>query len=167
MSASMCLILMEMTGAPNTLPFLMMVLVIAKGVGDRFNYRRVGGFEPLGLWQGWEWNKGPLQPQLMHGQLGGQRAGAGVRSRDGLAFRPRLAPRRCLPRSVFDHQIKLKGLPFIGGVPEHIIKRAHLDADDVMTGAKVRATAGVTHHDARRQGVGSCEHGRKCLYAFH
>jgi H+/Cl- antiporter ClcA len=39
MSASMCLILMEMTGAPNTLPFLMMVLVIAKGVGDRFNYR--------------------------------------------------------------------------------------------------------------------------------
>jgi H+/Cl- antiporter ClcA len=39
MSASMCLILMEMTGAPTTLPFLMMVLVIAKGVGDRFNYR--------------------------------------------------------------------------------------------------------------------------------
>lgn len=39
MSASMCLILMEMTGAPGTLPFLMMVLVIAKGVGDRFNYR--------------------------------------------------------------------------------------------------------------------------------
>lgn len=39
MSASMCLILMEMTGAPSTLPFLMMVLVIAKGVGDRFNYR--------------------------------------------------------------------------------------------------------------------------------
>lgn len=41
MSASMCLILMEMTGATNTLPFLMMVLVIAKGVGDRFNYRWV------------------------------------------------------------------------------------------------------------------------------
>ena len=39
MSASMCLILMEMTGAPTTLPFLMMSLVIAKGVGDRFNYR--------------------------------------------------------------------------------------------------------------------------------
>lgn len=35
MSASMCLILMEMTGAPNTLPFLMLVIVIAKGVGDR------------------------------------------------------------------------------------------------------------------------------------
>jgi len=47
MSASMCLILMEMTGAPNTLPFLMMVLVIAKGVGDRFNYRWVRG------WGGW------------------------------------------------------------------------------------------------------------------
>jgi hypothetical protein len=43
MSASMCLILMEMTGAPGTLPFLMMVLVIAKGVGDRFNYRRATG----------------------------------------------------------------------------------------------------------------------------
>jgi H+/Cl- antiporter ClcA len=39
MSASMCLVLMEMTGAPNTLPFLMMVLIISKGVGDRFNYR--------------------------------------------------------------------------------------------------------------------------------
>jgi H+/Cl- antiporter ClcA len=35
MSASMSLILMEMTGAPNTLPFLMLVNVIAKGVGDR------------------------------------------------------------------------------------------------------------------------------------
>jgi hypothetical protein len=42
MSASMCLILMEMTGAPGTLPFLMAVLVIAKGVGDRFNYRSAG-----------------------------------------------------------------------------------------------------------------------------
>lgn len=41
MSASMCLVLMEMTGAPNTLPFLMMVLIISKGVGDRFNYRCV------------------------------------------------------------------------------------------------------------------------------
>lgn len=27
MAASMCLVLMEMTGAPNTLPFLMMVRV--------------------------------------------------------------------------------------------------------------------------------------------
>lgn len=35
MSASMCLILMEMTAAPNQLPFLMLVLIIAKGVGDR------------------------------------------------------------------------------------------------------------------------------------
>jgi H+/Cl- antiporter ClcA len=42
MSASMCLVLMEMTGAPNTLPFLMMVLIISKGVGDRFNYRYAG-----------------------------------------------------------------------------------------------------------------------------
>eukprot|EP00878_Enallax_costatus_P010897 GHUV01011381.1.p1 GENE.GHUV01011381.1~~GHUV01011381.1.p1 ORF type:complete len:670 (+),score=126.18 GHUV01011381.1:946-2955(+) len=72
MSASMCLVLMEMTGAPNTLPFLMMVLIISKGVGDRFNY------------------------------------------------------------SVFDHQIMLKGFAFIGGIPEHIVKRAHLDAEDVM-----------------------------------
>ncbi|GBF95490.1 chloride channel CLC-c [Raphidocelis subcapitata] len=72
MSASMCLILMEMTGAPGTLPFLMMVLVIAKGVGDRFNY------------------------------------------------------------SIFDHQIMLKGLQVIGGIPEHVVRRAHLDAADVM-----------------------------------
>ena len=43
MSASMCLILMEMTGAPGTLPFLMMVLVVAKGVGDRFNHRCAKG----------------------------------------------------------------------------------------------------------------------------
>jgi H+/Cl- antiporter ClcA len=42
MSASMCLVLMEMTGAPNILPFLMMVLIISKGVGDRFNYRWAG-----------------------------------------------------------------------------------------------------------------------------
>jgi len=38
MSASMCLILMEMTGAPQMLPYLMVTLVVAKGVGDRFNY---------------------------------------------------------------------------------------------------------------------------------
>lgn len=73
MSASMCLILMEMTGAPTQLPFLMMVLVIAKGVGDRFNY------------------------------------------------------------SVFDHQMMLKGLAFIGGQPEHVVKRSHLVSQDVMT----------------------------------
>lgn len=54
-------------GDPNTLPFLMMVLIISKGVGDRFNY------------------------------------------------------------SVFHHQIMLKGFNFVGGIPEHIIKRAHLD----------------------------------------
>lgn len=54
-------------GDPNTLPFLMMVLIISKGVGDRFNY------------------------------------------------------------SVFHHQIMLKAFSFVGGIPEHLIKRAHLD----------------------------------------
>uniref|UniRef100_A0A383VTF4 Chloride channel protein n=1 Tax=Tetradesmus obliquus TaxID=3088 RepID=A0A383VTF4_TETOB len=83
MSASMCLVLMEMTGAPNTLPFLMMVLIISKGVGDRFNY------------------------------------------------------------SVFDHQIMLKGFNFIGGIPEHIVNRAHLEAEDVMSKPKVSASFAV------------------------
>ena len=45
----------------------MMVLIISKGVGDRFNY------------------------------------------------------------SVFHHQIMLKGFNFVGGLPEHLVKRAHLD----------------------------------------
>jgi hypothetical protein len=45
----------------------MMVLIISKGVGDRFNY------------------------------------------------------------SVFHHQIMLKGFMYVGGIPEHVIKRAHLD----------------------------------------
>lgn len=45
----------------------MMVLIISKGVGDRFNY------------------------------------------------------------SVFHHQIMLKGFSYVGGIPEHLIKRAHLD----------------------------------------
>eukprot|EP00879_Flechtneria_rotunda_P030328 GHRR01032951.1.p1 GENE.GHRR01032951.1~~GHRR01032951.1.p1 ORF type:complete len:322 (+),score=104.07 GHRR01032951.1:936-1901(+) len=80
MSASMCLVLMEMTGAPNTLPFLMLALTISKGVGDRFNY------------------------------------------------------------SVFDHQIMLKGFSFIGGIPEHLIKQAHLDAEDIMSKSRVSAT---------------------------
>lgn len=40
-----------------------------------------------------------------------------------------------MPRSVFDHQITLKGMAFIGGLPEHIIKKAHLDASDVMGAA--------------------------------
>ena len=42
MSASMCLILMEMTAAPNQLPFLMLVLIISKGVGDRCEGRGDG-----------------------------------------------------------------------------------------------------------------------------
>lgn len=29
--------------------------------------------------------------------------------------------------SVFDHQIMLKGFNFIGGIPEHIVNRAHLE----------------------------------------
>jgi chloride channel 7 len=37
MSASACLVLMEMTQAPQTLPFLMVALVVSKGVGDQFN----------------------------------------------------------------------------------------------------------------------------------
>jgi chloride channel 7 len=37
MSASACLILMEMTQAPQTLPYLMVTLIISKGVGDRLN----------------------------------------------------------------------------------------------------------------------------------
>lgn len=59
-----------LTGDPTTLPFLMMVLIISKGVGDRFNY------------------------------------------------------------SVFHHQIMLKGFSYVGGIPEHLIKRAHLDVRD-------------------------------------
>lgn len=46
------------------------------------------------------------------------------------------------PRSIFDHQITLKGLNFIGGLPEHIIKKAHLEAAEVMsckTGVPARA----------------------------
>eukprot|EP00798_Chlamydomonas_sp_ICE-L_P020089 gene20090-26807_t len=38
MSASMALILMEMTQSPTQLPFLMLTLVVAKQVGDQFNY---------------------------------------------------------------------------------------------------------------------------------
>jgi len=53
MSASMCLILMEMTGAANTLPFLMLVIVIAKGVGDRcvtqHGHRQQGGSASDGM----------------------------------------------------------------------------------------------------------------------
>ena len=32
----------------------------------------------------------------------------------------------CL-HSVFDHQIMLKGLAFVGGLPEHVVKQAHLE----------------------------------------
>jgi hypothetical protein len=32
-----------------------------------------------------------------------------------------------LLRSVFDHQIMLKGFNFVGGIPEHIVNRAHLE----------------------------------------
>jgi hypothetical protein len=59
-------------GDPTTLPFLMIVLIISKGVGDRFNY------------------------------------------------------------SVFHHQIMLKGFSYVGGIPEHLIKRAHLDVSCVF-----------------------------------
>ncbi|PNH00895.1 Chloride channel protein CLC-d [Tetrabaena socialis] len=38
MSAAQALILMEMTQSPSMLPFLMLVLVISKNVGDCFNY---------------------------------------------------------------------------------------------------------------------------------
>lgn len=38
MSAAQALILMEMTQSPAQLPFLMLVLVISKNVGDAFNY---------------------------------------------------------------------------------------------------------------------------------
>ncbi|GAX84673.1 hypothetical protein CEUSTIGMA_g12094.t1 [Chlamydomonas eustigma] len=38
MVSAMAMILMEMTTSPQQLPFLMMVLVIAKQVGDHFNY---------------------------------------------------------------------------------------------------------------------------------
>ncbi|KAG2483148.1 hypothetical protein HYH03_017993 [Edaphochlamys debaryana] len=38
MSAAQALILMEMTASPQMLPFLMLVLVISKNVGDCFNY---------------------------------------------------------------------------------------------------------------------------------
>ncbi len=61
-------------GDPTTLPFLMMVLIISKGVGDRFNY------------------------------------------------------------SVFHHQIMLKGFNFVGGLPEHLVKRAHLDVSVAHSG---------------------------------
>lgn len=44
---------------------------------------------------------------------------------------------------MFDHQIALKGLAFIGGIPEHIVKRAHLDAQDVMTKAKVGSSFSI------------------------
>lgn len=37
--------------------------------------------------------------------------------------------------SVFDHQIMLKGFPFIGGQPEHVVKQAHLDVSACMGSA--------------------------------
>jgi chloride channel 7 len=58
----------------------MMVLIISKGVGDRFNY------------------------------------------------------------SVFHHQIMLKAFSFVGGIPEHLIKRAHLDVSALLLGAFVHTT---------------------------
>lgn len=44
--------------------------------------------------------------------------------------------------SVFDHQIMLKGFAFIGGIPEHIVKRAHLD---VSAESASCATASLAH----------------------
>jgi hypothetical protein len=48
--------------------------------------------------------------------------------RDGFSSisMPRLVSAN-LPCSVFDHQIMLKGFNFIGGIPEHIVNRAHLE----------------------------------------
>lgn len=116
MSASMCLILMEMTGAPNTLPFLMLVIVIAKGVGDRY---------------------GTVHPFLY----------------TRVCIRAESTPiSRCPPccrfnYSVFDHQIMLKGFPFIGGQPEHVVKRAHLEVRGEAAGeAACHARIGTGLH---------------------
>lgn len=53
---------------------------------------------------------------------------------------------------MFDHQITLKGLNFIGGLPEHIIKKAHLDAADVMGAAGAKGEAGSGARAARQGG---------------
>lgn len=57
-----------------------------------------------------------------------------------------------LSHSVFDHQIMLKGFNFIGGIPEHVVKRAHLD---------VRACAGcrfAARSVIQRQLASACMH---------
>lgn len=63
--AAMALILMEMTSSPQQLPFLMLVLVLAKQVGDQFNY---GVFEHQmmlkGLQVGFEY--APTTCRLFH-----------------------------------------------------------------------------------------------------
>jgi hypothetical protein len=41
-----------------------------------------------------------------------------------------LLPALC---SVFDHQIMLKGLAFVGGLPEHVVKQAHLEVGALPT----------------------------------
>ncbi|KAG2451001.1 hypothetical protein HYH02_004271 [Chlamydomonas schloesseri] len=72
MSAAQALILMEMTSSPQMLPFLMLVLVISKNVGDCFNY------------------------------------------------------------GVFEHQMMLKNLAFVG-LAESNSKKFHINAADIMT----------------------------------
>ncbi|KAG2428447.1 hypothetical protein HXX76_011567 [Chlamydomonas incerta] len=71
MSAAQALILMEMTSSPQMLPFLMLVLVISKNVGDCFNY------------------------------------------------------------GVFEHQMMLKNLAFVG-LAESNSKKFHINAADIM-----------------------------------
>jgi len=64
----MALILMEMTSSPQQLPFLMLVLVLAKQVGDQFNY---GVFEHQMMLKGLKvrmWGKGP-SPALVSSSL--------------------------------------------------------------------------------------------------
>jgi len=67
------------------------------------------------------------------------------------------------PTSIFDHQITLKGLQYIGGLPEHIIKRAHLEAHDVMTTSKTSTTLRITESGGRLADVLD---GQKTVGAF-